>query len=98
MPLLILVIFFWRKLFFRVFIKTDPENNLVLLGSSPSTDVLMDLLNEYGWAGYNLTGVISDYKENPGCFEINGSKCDTSIDSYIEKHKSPCLDKLCAKD
>jgi len=86
-PLLILVIFFWRKLFFRVFVKTDPENNLVLLGSSPSTDVLMDLLNEYGWAGYNLTGVISDYKENPGCFAINGSKCDTSIDSYIEEHK-----------
>ena len=86
-PLLIAAIYLWRRLFYAIFSKRMPENNLLLLGSSPSTDVIAGLLNEYPLMNYSLAGIISDYKENPGGIAVNGTNCDTSIDSYIEQHK-----------
>ena len=86
-PLLIVAIYFWRRLFYAVFSKRMFQNNLLLLGSSPSTEVIAGLLNQYPLMNYHLTGIISDYKENPGCFAINGSKYDIGIDAYIEQHK-----------
>ena len=86
-PLLIAAIYFWRRFFYAVFSKRKPENNLLLLGSSLSTKVIAELLNKYPLLNYNLSGIISDYKENPGCIAVNGTNCDTSIDSYIEQHK-----------
>jgi len=86
-PLLIAAIYFWRRLFYAVFSKRMLQNNLLLLGPSPSTEVIAGLLDQYPLMNYHLTGIISDYKDNLGCFAINGSKCDTGIDSYIEQHK-----------
>ena len=86
-PLLVAAIYFWRRLFYVVFSKRMPKNNLLLLGSSTSTETIVGLLNQYPLLNYNLTGIISDYKENPGCFALNGTKSDTNIYSYIEQHK-----------
>lgn len=86
-PLLIVVIYFWRRLFYALYSKRMPQNNLLILGSSSSTEVITGLLNNYPLMNYNLTGIISDYKENPGCIAINGKKCDTGINSYIAQHK-----------
>jgi len=86
-PLLIVVIYFWRRLFYAVYSKRMPENNLLLLGENSSSEVIVGLLNKYPLMNYNLTGIISDYKDNPGCFAANGSKFDISIDSYVEQHK-----------
>jgi len=86
-PLLITVIYLWRRFFYAIFSKKMPKNNLLVLSSGSSTELITGLLNNYPLMNYNLMGVISDYKENPGCIAINGTKCDTDIDSYMEQHK-----------
>jgi exopolysaccharide biosynthesis polyprenyl glycosylphosphotransferase len=72
LPVTIVFLYLWRKLFFRLSKYTVPPNNLLMIGNSPLDDEIQQYLNKMPFQHYKIVGKIYNYKENPGKIEING--------------------------
>ena len=65
-PILIILIFLWRKLFYAILLKRSSKRNLLLIGGNHAAGEIGNLLEEHSMTNYKLSDIISEYKENPG--------------------------------
>ncbi len=86
-PVLITILFLWRRFFYAVVLRKSPRNNLLLIGSDCSLKEIRNLLDRYRMVDYNLSAVICDYKDNPGLIDINGVEHGPSLESFVKKSR-----------
>jgi exopolysaccharide biosynthesis polyprenyl glycosylphosphotransferase len=84
LPITVLLLFSWRKLFFRLYQQTLPPNNVLMIGSSDLDDEIQVYLNKIPFQHYKVAAKIYDYKENPGKIEINGSQSSNGISDIVQ--------------
>jgi exopolysaccharide biosynthesis polyprenyl glycosylphosphotransferase len=84
-PVLIITIFFWRKLFFSLVQKEHFKKNLIMLDSQSLNlnTKTMDQLREGLKSDYNWVGVVSGYKDNPGTVTLNGTAQYLSLEGLV---------------
>jgi exopolysaccharide biosynthesis polyprenyl glycosylphosphotransferase len=85
LPITVLLLFFWRKLFFRLFQQTLTQNNLLIIGNSCLDDEILRYMNKMPFSHYKVVGKIYNYKENPGKIEINGSLSANGIYDIVKQ-------------
>lgn len=83
-PIVIAVIFLWRKLSYHIMEKSFAGNNLLLLGSDSFTERIKEDYLPYYYSEYQLCGVVSDFDEHTGVLIYNGSKYDSGFKNLIE--------------
>jgi exopolysaccharide biosynthesis polyprenyl glycosylphosphotransferase len=72
LPVTIVFLYSWRKLYFLMSKQTVPPNNLLIIGNSSLDDEIQQYLNKMPFNHYKVVDKIHNYKENPGKIEING--------------------------
>jgi exopolysaccharide biosynthesis polyprenyl glycosylphosphotransferase len=72
LPVTVVFLYLWRKLFYGLSKQTVPANNLLMIGNSPLDDEIQQHLNKMAVKHYKIVGKVYNYKENPGEIEING--------------------------
>jgi sugar transferase (PEP-CTERM system associated) len=85
LPVTVVFLYSWRKLFFRLSKQTVPPNNLLMIGNSPLDDEIQQYLNKMPFKHYKLVGNIYNYKENPGEIEINGILGGNGIHDIVKE-------------
>lgn len=85
-PLTIVLIFLWRRLFFAFFQKGKGINNLLVIGNSPLNEEILAVVEKSPAKHYNLAGTIYDYKENPGAIYINGTTGKKGIHDIVKEN------------
>ena len=84
-PLTIVLIFLWRRLFFAFFQEGAAANNLLLIGDSPLNREIMGMVKKSLVKYYNPANNIINYKENPGGIDINGTMGNKTISDMVKK-------------
>lgn len=84
-PLTIVLIFLWRRLFFAFFQEGTAANNLLLIGDSPLNREIMGMVKKSLVNYYNPANNIINYKENPGGIDINGTMGNKTISDMVKK-------------
>ena len=85
LPVAVVFLFLWRKLFFRLSQESLPPNNLLMIGSSPLDDEIQQYLNRMPFKHYKIVGKIYNYTENPRRIEINGISGDNGIRDMVKE-------------
>jgi exopolysaccharide biosynthesis polyprenyl glycosylphosphotransferase len=82
------LIFFWRKIFERVFLKEHAKQDKILvIGNSPIVNDIESIIQKGNDIIPNSLTVIREYSENPGTVYINGSTSSKSILELITDRK-----------
>jgi exopolysaccharide biosynthesis polyprenyl glycosylphosphotransferase len=85
LPVTVVFLYLWRKLFFRLSLQTLPPNNLLMIGNSPLDDEIQQHLNKMPFKHYKVVGKVYNYKENPGKVEINGISSGNGIYDMVKE-------------
>lgn len=84
-PLTIVLILVWRKLFFAFFQEGKAINNLLVIGNSPLNKEILAVIEKSPIKHYKLADTIYDYKENPGAIYVNGSVGNKTICDMVRE-------------
>ena len=84
-PLTVVLILVWRRLFFAFFQEGKAINNLLVIGNSPLNQEILAAVENSPVKHYNLAGTIYDYRENPGAIYINGRMGNRTICDMVKE-------------
>jgi len=87
-PLLIMVIFLWRKLFFYILSKRNGnfKKNILTIGNKPSFEEVLSLLKKYQVINYNLVDAIPIIKTNPLDLSSKDVGYNMDLESFVHQN------------
>lgn len=84
-PILIVFVFLWRKLFYAIFLKRSSKRNLLLIGGNHLDGEIVNLLEKHSMTNYKLTEIISEHKENSGFIDQNGALYCSDLKAVVKE-------------
>jgi exopolysaccharide biosynthesis polyprenyl glycosylphosphotransferase len=83
-PLVIPVIFLWRRCFYSFCLKAPPQENLLVIGSDFSFDDIHKLFRDNSVVNYKLVDIISSYSSDNGFVSKKGAKYQMDLVSFVK--------------
>ena len=84
-PVMVIIVFLWRKLFFSQISKEHFKKNLIWIDFDTSNSTIIRQFSESAGLDYNWIGVVCHYRDNPGAITLNDAARYPSIKALVKE-------------